>query len=166
MEEERRKKTIIMWSSIGVLMTLIFVFWLLNFKNVWQPLSGPQGSESKSQWAQIQEEVDQTIAELSVRLEQEASTTRILKDIASSTLVQDFVEETKKMMASSTPSSSSPVLASTSLPFLSDNQPAASSTSENKNNNCPAYIDCMPKIGAPSPCQVPLGCEGFTQIAY
>lgn len=166
MEEEQRKKIIIMWSSISVLMTLIFALWLLNFKNVWQPLSGHQGSEPKSQWAQIQKEVDRTITELSARIEKEASTTMIFEDIASSTLVQDFVEETKKLMASSTPSSSSPVLASSSWPLLPDNQSIASSTSENKNNNCPVYIDCMPKIGTPSSCQVPLGCEGFTQIAY
>ena len=51
--------------------------------------------------------------------------------------------------------------------------PANSSTSTStpsspilKNNNCPAYINCMPTIGEARSCQVPPGCEGVTVIAY
>lgn len=36
--------------------------------------------------------------------------------------------------------------------------------------DCPEYIDCMPKIVEPgekaTPCQIPVGCEGITEIAY
>ena len=32
--------------------------------------------------------------------------------------------------------------------------------------SCPAYIDCMPKIGDAPACQIPVGCEDVTQIAY
>jgi len=35
---------------------------------------------------------------------------------------------------------------------------------------CPEYIDCMPKIVEPgekgTPCQIPVGCEGITNIVY
>lgn len=36
-----------------------------------------------------------------------------------------------------------------------------------KPENCPEWINCMPRVGAEvSPCQVPLGCEDITQIVY
>ncbi len=39
-----------------------------------------------------------------------------------------------------------------------------------KQTTCPEYIDCMPKIvesgEKATPCQIPVGCEGITNIAY
>lgn len=33
-------------------------------------------------------------------------------------------------------------------------------------SSCPEFIDCMPTIGEPNPCVIPVGCENITQIAY
>ncbi|MDI3496288.1 MAG: hypothetical protein PWQ35_309 [Patescibacteria group bacterium] len=42
----------------------------------------------------------------------------------------------------------------------------ATSSEEIKKANCPEWINCMPTVGEARPCQIPLGCEGITQIAY
>ncbi len=36
-----------------------------------------------------------------------------------------------------------------------------------KAENCPEWINCMPRIGTETtPCEIPLGCEDVTQIVY
>lgn len=149
MEEERQKKMFIMKVGIGFFMLLILVFWIISLRNSWrQPTVNivSQATSSQAEWSQVKENLTKTISEFSLRLEKFESDRKVAQEIASSSLIQSLIEETNKIASSSASST-----VATSTP---------------KNNNCPAYINCMPTIGEPRPCQIPAGCEGITQIAY
>jgi len=161
MDEERQKKIFLMKVGIGFFMILILVLWIFNLKNVWRnsPVNGDsQATSTKTEWAQLKNDLSETISELSVRLDKIETDKKTLENIASSSLIQELIKETERLATSS----ASSTVATSSLE-------AATSTITTlpiKNNNCPAYINCMPTIGEARPCQIPAGCEGITQIAY
>jgi hypothetical protein len=143
MDEERQKKIFLMKAGIGFFMVLILVLWIFNLKNVWRnsPVNGnSQATSTKTEWTQLKNDLSETISELSARLDKIETDKKTMETIASSSLIQELIKETERL--------------------------ATSSASSTKNNNCPAYINCMPTIGEARPCQIPAGCEGITQIAY
>jgi len=161
MEEERQKKIFLMKVGIGFLMVLLITLWVFNLKNVWR---GPEASidnqpvSTSSEWLKIKADLTKTISELSVRLDKIETKKQAAQEIASSSLIQELIKEAERLATSSASSTG----ATSSLEV-------ATSTVVNpsiKNNNCPAYINCMPTIGEARPCQIPAGCEGVTQIAY
>jgi len=161
MERDEAKKKILMKVGIISLMALIFIFWVLNIKNVFQNNEKIDAGESASQWRSIKEDFDETVDKMSASLDKIQATNRLMN--ASSSLVTDLIQASisaSSTIATSTATSTQPAAASSS-PIIEAN---ASSTVKEK--NCPEYINCMPTIGEARPCQIPVGCEGITQIAY
>ena len=153
--DEQAKKKFLMKVGIISLMVLIFVFWILNIKNVFRSSTAPTSESDQAAWAEIKNDFRETVDKMSESLNKIEAANEKLKT-ASSSLINELIIEANKIASSSAATTST-----SSLPLV-DNQ--ASSTI--KNSNCPSYIDCMPTIGEAKPCQIPVGCEGITQIAY
>lgn len=156
MENEQKKKKLIMRIGIISIMVIIFIFWLLNIRNVFIHKETPEITENGKQLQNIKEELNATINQLDSSLDKIKATDDRLK-AASSSLVGELVKDASNDVASSTVASSTPIIPS--MPILPP-QP------EKTKSTCPSYINCMPTIGEARPCQIPVGCEGITQIAY
>ena len=163
MESEEDKKKFLMKVGIISIMILIVIFWILNIKNVFSSETNTESDKSLEQLKNIKNDFDSTLNQVNKTLgsvdtatstiNKPASSTNISEnDIsASSSLVNNFIKETNKIVSSGT--SSVPVL------------PIADSVLKSK-SNCPAYINCMPTVGETRDCKIPAGCENITQIAY
>ncbi len=154
MEEERKKKIFLVKIGVISVMAVILVLWTLNLGNFFAPEPGSRNRDEDREWAQIKDEFHGLSDNFAQQLEKRQNKT---ENATSSAFINDLVEATNKLAASSSTNAmttSSPLIAtsSTSTDFLK--------------NNCPAYINCMPTIGESKPCQIPVGCEGITQIAY
>lgn len=153
MENEQVKKKFLMKVGIASFMVLVFVFWGLNVKNVFRG-NAIENNENNVEWQNMKKDFDETIDKMSVSLEKIEETNAKLKT-ASSSIINELITETNKLVASTTASSSSSSLII-----------ATSTASEKTISDCPVYINCMPTIGEARPCQIPAGCENITQIAY
>ncbi len=160
MEKDEAKKKMLMKIGIASLMALVFIFWILNIKNVFQSNEKIDAGRSADQWRSIKEDFDRTVNEMSDSLNKIQATNQLIN--ASSSQLTDLIQasiSSSSTMATSSATSTTPVASSSPL---SDTN--ASSTIKEK--NCPEYINCMPTIGEARSCQIPAGCEGITQIAY
>lgn len=165
MDKDEAKKKFIMKVGIISLMALILIFWILNIKNVFRGNEGMNADENIAQWQKIKEDFNETVDKMSVSLDKIQETNSNLNS-ASSSIINELL---LAAVASSTAS-----LATSSIPAsYQDNasssqiaDESASTSTTVRNINCPEYIDCMPTIGEARPCQIPVGCEGITQIAY
>ncbi|MEI6529513.1 MAG: hypothetical protein WCN88_03900 [Candidatus Falkowbacteria bacterium] len=166
MESEEEKKKFLMKVGIISLMVLILIFWVLNIKNVFRYNAEVDAGQSNEQWKSIRADFNDTIDKMSSSLAEIEATNARLK-AASSSLVNELI------LAAS---SSDMVIDSSSIPAVTDSvtsttptptpTPIASSSPSEIKKDCPPYIDCMPTIGEAKPCEIPVGCEGITQIAY
>ncbi len=154
MEEERRKKILMMRLGIALIMIFILAFWVFNLKNTWRS-NEPAPAKNDQDWAQLKNDFNKTINDLENRLHQDAD--KKAADLASSTL-DNLIKNTAKIASSST---SSIVVSTSTLATITP--PVV----KKENKNCPAYVNCMPTVGGPArPCSIPPGCEGITTIAY
>lgn len=172
MENDQKKKKLIMRIGIISIMVIIFIFWLLNIKNVFNSGGTPEMTENGKQLQGIKEELNATVDKLGDSLNKIKATDDRLK-AASSSLVNELVKDADNNIASSTvasstsssSASSSSSSSSTSSPII-PSMPKLPPQPEKTKSTCPSYINCMPTIGEARPCQIPVGCEGITQIAY
>ena len=149
-----------------VLIILILIIWMFNLKNVWRANNSPAASNN-SQWSDLRNNLETSLTSINNQLNRIQQADNNKNQAASHAFLSDLLN--KVQSATSSPvapavvgTSTSPAISATSSPL---NQ-ASSSPAINKNSNCPKYIDCMPTIGSAKPCQIPVGCEGITQIAY
>ncbi|QQG52455.1 MAG: hypothetical protein HY931_04005 [Candidatus Falkowbacteria bacterium] len=165
-EEERRKKIILVKILVGSLAVVIFLFWFLNLKNVFEmnKLRSTKSPEA-AKLNELKKEIGESLNEATEKIKDQEQQAKLKEDVNG--LLNGVIAEVNKNASSSAVTSTeiinnaSTTAATSSLPEI------ATSTSPNKiNNNCPSYIDCMPSIGESKPCQIPVGCEGITQIAY
>lgn len=168
MEGEQAKKNFLIKVGVGTIMSLILIFWVLNVKNIF--ISGADNSESVSEINALKNDFATTVDQMSKGLENVKKADDKL-NTASSSLIDELIIETNKAASSSEnklatstnqTATSSPIISTSSLPII----PLAATTTKKSKFDCPAYIDCMPTVGAARPCKVPAGCEGITQIAY
>lgn len=162
--EEQIKKKFIMKIGIISFMVLILIFWILNIKNVFQDKSLISNTQSRADFQNLQTEFNETITKMSKSLDKIEAANEKLKT-ASSSLLNELIAEIN-IIASSTISSST--LLATSSPIEASSTPLIELTASSSSalSSCPAYINCMPSVGEAKPCQIPVGCEGITQIAY
>lgn len=139
MEENKGRKKIIMKIGVISIMVLIFIFWTFNLKNIFNNQSSETGG-NKEELQAIQTELNKAVDKMSAGLDKIKATDERLKE-ASSSLVDELIDKPADM-----------VISSSSVP--------------DSVSNCPAYINCMPTTGEVRDCQIPVGCEGITQIAY
>lgn len=160
MESEEEKKKFLMKVGIISLMILILVFWVLNIKNVFRHNTEVDAGQSNEQWKSIRTNFNDTIDKMSSSLAEIEATNARLK-AASSSLVNEIIIAA---------SSSDMIIDANTIPPVVDSgtstAPIASSSPSEIKKDCPPYIDCMPTIGEAKPCEIPVGCEGITQIAY
>ena len=135
----------------GILTGLVLIFWILNLKNVWQ-VNKELVANNDSQWVNLKNDLDTTLVDLKKQLNQLDKNKK--ETAAGDNLIADLIKKTGELASSTSEISTSSPIATTSP------------TVNQSNKNCPEYIDCMPTIGAARPCQIPVGCEGLTVIAY
>lgn len=146
-----KKKQQMLWPLVVILAALIFAFWAYNLKNVWQT------SSNNIDLGAVKQEINQSLGELEEKLEENSR----LQDDAGE-MLNELIEEVEESASSSENIlPNTPDQSTTTLDF------PATTTTPSRNTNCPEWINCMPSIGdEPRPCQIPVGCEGITQIAY
>ena len=160
MDEGQKKKILIVQIVAAALTLLILVVWIINLKNVWQTEKRLAVSDNNQEWADLKNELDQTLANVKSEVEQINQARQKQEDAKNEGLLNNLLAETKKLA-----STSSSTIVATSSPATSTS--IATSTSGRLNHpNCPEYINCMPTIGEARSCQIPAGCEGVTVIAY
>lgn len=162
--EEQAKKKFIMKIGIISFMVLILIFWILNIRNVFQSNPPIYNTKSTAELQNLQIDFNETIDKMSQSLDKISATNEKLKT-ASSSLLSELMAGINNIASSA--NSSSTLLATSSLSEAPSSpliEIPASSTPIN--DSCPAYINCMPSVGEARPCQIPVGCEGITQIAY
>lgn len=160
MESEEEKKKFLMKVGIISLMALILIFWVLNIKNVFRHNAEMNAENSNEQWESIRANFDETVDKMNKSLSEIEATNDRLK-AASSSLVNELI-----LTASSSDMLIDSKLIPTSTEPIASSTPLSSSTPLEIKKDCPPYIDCMPTIGEAKPCEIPVGCEGITQIAY
>jgi hypothetical protein len=152
MDKDRQKKILLLRVLVLGSTLLIFAAWIFNLRGELksakqQPAgkSGAEVSDLKKEFSDALDKVNQQITELKKAQE--------LAVVATSTSIS---------------SSSLPTLIPT--PIISSSTVVASTSiiidKGKETSNCPAYIDCMPTVGAARPCIIPPGCESKTIIAY
>jgi len=152
LDDQEKKKNLLLKFLVITLALLIFAAWALTLKNSWQlkknnKTVNPVITEIKKDFNETIEEVLKRVKEAEERQKLEQG----LKD-----LVDNFQEEAGKELVSPDLSQPDEDLI-IPLPVL-----------ENKvRSDCPQWINCMPIIDGPArPCQIPSGCEGYTQLVY
>ncbi len=139
------KKKQMLWPLVIILAALIFAFWAYNLKNVW-----PSSSNKDVDLGIVKEEINASLGELEKKLEENSQ----LKDDAGE-MLNELIEEVEESASSSEEIMLPVTPEMPEMPIAPD-----------INTNCPEWINCMPSIGEPRPCQIPVGCEEITQIAY
>lgn len=158
MEDERRKKILMMRIGVITIIAIIFFLWAYNLKNIWRPIiSDNSGANSgNSELSKFKSDINNQMTEINRRLSAISQSKQEAKNQAGEELLNNLLRETDKISTSTSTSTATSTATSTST-----------STSPGlKNTGCPAYINCMPTIGAARPCKIPAGCEGITVIAY
>lgn len=154
----RHNKILIMRLLVVSLAIIIFVFWLFNLPNVW--LGNQKRAQTDINFQELKANLSGFIDETESQVnkiedkQKEQERQQLIKD--SNDLLQNLIEETNKNSDYSIPTPIDNDL-ETEDPSQIDN---------NQNLNCPEWINCMPSIGEVRDCQIPVGCEDFTQIAY
>lgn len=152
MEEERRKKITIMRFGVVAIMILILLLWVFNLRGSLHDSREKNVGTNDQEWQDMREDLQQTLTSVKQDLnELKATKEQADADQAAAEAIIDSLSEKTDKNTSGAVSTSTEVI------------PAPGMASD---DNCPAYINCMPTIGEARPCQIPAGCEGITQIAY
>ena len=167
MENEQAKKKFLTLIGIVSIMALIFIFWILNVKNIFKfNDTEVNAKQDMLQLEAIQKEFSSALDELNKELG-DLPTVEELETLQDPEFLQSVVEGTNKISPSfvatttATTTITNPDLSVTNPPdplIITPEIPAA--------NSCPAYVNCMPTIGVARDCQIPAGCEGVTQLVY
>jgi hypothetical protein len=156
MNNDREKKILLMKIGAISIVVLIFILWIFNIKNVWRPINENNGVENgpNIDLLKFKEDINKQMTEINQRLSDISNKKQEAKDKASDELLGNLIKEVNKASSS---------LISTSTPGNVTSTPILPTIN---NKNCPPYINCMPTIGVSRPCQIPVGCEEITIIAY
>lgn len=161
MEEDQKKKIVLIQTVAIIVAAVILVAWALNLKNVWQSSQLPADTASNAQWNNLKNNLNQTLADMQTQLDRLQAAANSAS--TSSTTGQAFLSDLMKKTASSS-------AAATAITTVTPTLVAPTSPSVRATSSCPAYINCMPQVvpeGAKrTACQVPAGCEGITQLVY
>lgn len=154
-----KKKIYIMQISIVIIAIFLFSLWIFNLNNVfYEDNNFSHKQDYKSLSETIKQVTDDTKSRLrAIKLPENKNS------VVSSNIVQKMIKSVN-VLASSTSVDNSQSLnnkgSSIATP-INNKQP------KDNVNSCPAWINCMPRIGSSPPdCTIPVGCENITQIAY
>ena len=142
-----------MYLAIVIVAVIILALWLSNLGHVFQTTKQiHEDDNSDVKWSDIRNDLNEAIQNTRTyfkdNVNQEIDTEATLEDTSSSTLITNLINAAKEI---SSPTSTSPELG----------------LEMKDNSSCPKWINCMPMVDTePKPCQIPVGCEGITQIVY
>ncbi|MFA5184444.1 MAG: hypothetical protein WC456_02845 [Patescibacteria group bacterium] len=162
--DSERKKVILIRTATVVLALFILLVWSFNLQNIWRIEHAANVASDGQAWQDLKDNLSQTLAEARTELDKLDQDKKEKDGVKNAAFLNDLLDETKRLassaplIATSAPATTTPPNAITALPT----EAAPRETSP----DCPAYIDCMPTIGSAQPCQIPVGCEGITEIAY
>ncbi|NLZ74328.1 hypothetical protein GX917_00220 [Candidatus Falkowbacteria bacterium] len=142
-QDERKK---IMKVGVILIMILVFVFWLFVMKHSFIKQAS-EVNQDKEELQSIRDELNETLDKLNEGLNK-------IKEVES----ENFLPATSSsdiLMPDISPVSEEQPIIIPELPEPKD-----------LNSSCPAYINCMPTIGAARSCSIPIGCEGITELVY
>jgi len=145
-DEQEGKKLLLVKVGVIIIVIVVFFLWLANLKGVFEN----QKISSDKTWEKISRDMNDSLNRL------DTVTSKLSASSTDNSFVNGLLEK-----ASSTATST----ISTSTAAAKLKKELIDITSSKK-TSCPAYINCMPSIGAPRPCVIPPGCENITQIAY
>jgi len=140
--------------KIGVISVFIIILalWLLNLRGVF---STNTNKDYDFSWQKVSAEIEKNTRETEEKMGFNKP-----KTASSSDFMKQVLDGASDLSSKSISTSTAILEIRKELLDLTKN----ATNSDNK--NCPAYIDCMPRIGEAKPCVIPLGCEKITQIAY
>jgi len=139
----------IWWTKLGLsaLVILLLGLWITNLKNVWR-ITGEQSEAvgSEAAWLAIKNDIDRTMSVARGQLNMVSERKQLQARDGQMFLLQLMTVAQREAFekATSTAATTTPVI----------------------RTDCPQWIDCMPGPDRREPCQVPVGCEKITQIAY
>lgn len=154
MKSERQKKILLMKVCVIIIIIFIFVVWAYNMKNVWRPINIKDNTNTTQNSDLLKDNINKQMTEINNLINEKVSDKKqeeINKN--GNELLKKIIQDAKSTTSSSI--NTSTIIISSSTPNLIK-----------PSNNCPAYINCMPSIGETRSCQIPVGCEGITEIAY
>ena len=61
-KEEERKKRVVMWVGISLIMSLILVGWMFSIKSVFNQSKNISSDQNKSEWSEIKDELSQAFS--------------------------------------------------------------------------------------------------------
>lgn len=143
MRSEREKKILLMRISVITIIVLIFFLWVFNMRNIWKPITLSDESKTQNQdldLANFKKDINKQMTEINKKLSDINDKKKEVNNKAGEELLNNIIKDAGS--ATSSPANSSTSTSTPSSPIL-------------KNNNCPAYINCMPTIGEARSCQVP-----------
>lgn len=156
MDQNQKKKILIMQIGATILVIFILVIWIINLKNVWRADKEFATKNDDQEWSNLKNDLEKTLSEVQNQMKQINQTRKEQESLKNRSFLSDLVAETKNLP--------SPPVTSTTTATSSA---SATGTPPKVNRpNCPEWINCMPTIGQARTCQIPVGCEGITQIAY
>jgi len=178
MENEQAKKNFLI--KVGVISSaaLIFIFWFLNFKNVFV-FNTPEDLEEENSLNNLTQEFKETFDRINNNLE--ISPKNNNEDLLfNSDLSPSIIEATKNglpvngsgiyednSLSENNGTSSLEQVAEMAPRLYIDNNSSPLPVAPLKDASmCPAYVNCMPTIGEARQCSIPPGCEGITQFVY
>lgn len=156
-----RNKILIMRLSVVSLAIIIFVFWLINIPNVW--LGNKNRAQPDTNFQELKANLNSFLNQTEERVnkieeeQKQQERLQLIKD--SDDLIQNLIKETNKKSDFSIPT---PI----DNTYNNEETGDAALIEKDKNIICPEWINCMPSIDEVRDCQIPIGCEDFTQIAY
>lgn len=154
MDDETRKKKLLMKLGIASLMFLILFFWILNIKNVFKNNPSAENIKDQAQWQDLKTDLGKTVDKMSESLDKISETNEKLKNASSSEAQDNIATSTETSTETSTSTDAS--IITIPVNFVPDI----------KRTDCPPYINCMPSIGEARQCEIPIGCEGITELVY
>lgn len=175
MAEPINNKSLWQLAAFLILVFAVLAIWAINLKSSWNANKLASGGSSQS-LAEITSDFSKTLDSIKDQINKQsdlsATTTTTATVSASSDSDKqanqaEFIEDLKQKINDNND------LATTSTSTTDTTITNPSSTIPEMINpgqgsvNCPQYINCMPTIDAIAPnCQIPVGCENITIIAY
>ncbi len=158
------QKIIVMRIFVAGLALIIFVIWLFNLPNVWsgnrKMLNNDSDLQSlKTDMSSFLNQSEEKLVEIKA-IDEKQLKQKLIED--SNILFQDLIEEANSV-TNNTTTDFIENISSTTDDYVESRLPVDGAR---KDLNCPAWINCMPSLDEVRNCQIPVGCEDFTQIAY
>lgn len=156
-----------------ILVFAVLVVWVINLKSSWNA-NKSGGSGNNKQLSEIVSDFNKSLDSLKNQINNQkglaaavtATTTQeslsASDQVGGAALIKDLqqkINDNNDLVTTSTSATTT----------ISDPNPQVPSTIKPGQDpiNCPQYINCMPTIDAVAPnCQIPVGCENITVIAY